>query len=94
MSCGSDKVVRLYEKTAEPLVLEDEAEEERERAENELITGETSAVQGQKQQLLPSRKTVNSEKAVSNLLYLENIVYHIYCLYIIILTIYFLFRRS
>lgn len=93
MSCGSDKVVRLYEKTAEPLVLEDEAEEERERAENELITGETSAVQGQKQQLLPSRKTVNSEKAVSNLLYLENIVYHIIdCLYII--TIYFLFRRS
>lgn len=64
------------------MVLEDEAEEERERAENELITGETSAVQGQKQQLLPSRKTVNSEKAVKNLLYLENIVYYFDCLYI------------
>ncbi|XP_047350905.1 WD repeat-containing protein 3 isoform X1 [Vespa velutina] len=68
VSCGSDKVVRLYEKTAEPLVLEDEAEEERERAENELITGETSAVQGQKQQLLPSRKTVNSEKGAELIL--------------------------
>lgn len=68
VSCGSDKVVRLYEKTAEPLVLEDEAEEERERLENELVTGETSAVQGQKQQLLPSRKTVNSEKGAELIL--------------------------
>lgn len=59
-SCGSDKVIRLYEKTNEPLVLEDEAEQE-----NELVTGETTAVLGQKQQVLPSRKTVSSEKAVS-----------------------------
>ncbi|XP_043500051.1 WD repeat-containing protein 3 [Polistes fuscatus] len=68
VSCGSDKVVRLYEKTAEPLVLEDEEEEERERAENELITGEMSAVQGQKSQILPSRKTVNSEKGAELIL--------------------------
>ncbi|XP_015181340.1 PREDICTED: WD repeat-containing protein 3 [Polistes dominula] len=68
VSCGSDKVIRLYEKTAEPLVLEDEAEEERERAENELITGEMSAVQGQKSQILPSRKTVNSEKGAELIL--------------------------
>ncbi|KAI4496116.1 hypothetical protein M0802_007983 [Mischocyttarus mexicanus] len=68
VSCGSDKVIRLYEKTAEPLVLQDEAEEERERAENELMTGETSAVQGQKTQLLPSKKTVNSEKAAELIL--------------------------
>lgn len=64
-SCGSDRVVRLYEKTDEPLVLQDEAEEEREQQENELVTGESTAVLGQKQQALPSRKTVNSEKAVS-----------------------------
>lgn len=64
-SCGSDRVVRLYEKTNEPLVLQDEAEEEREQQENELVTGESTAVLGQKQQMLPSRKTVNSEKAVS-----------------------------
>jgi len=55
----------LYEKTNEPLVLQDEAEEEREQQENELVTGETTAVLGQKQQALPSRKTVSSEKAVS-----------------------------
>lgn len=64
-SCGTDNAIRLYERSSEPLVLEDEAEEEREKKENELATGETSAVQGQKQHLLPSRKTVNTEKAVS-----------------------------
>ncbi|KAI4483042.1 hypothetical protein M0804_008097 [Polistes exclamans] len=68
VSCGTDKVVRLYEKTTEPLVLEDEEEEERERAENELITGEISAVPGQKSQILPSRKTVNSEKGAELIL--------------------------
>lgn len=67
-SCGSDRVVRLYEKTNEPLVLQDEAEEEREQLENELVTGETTAVLGQKQKALPSRKTVNSEKAAELIL--------------------------
>ncbi|XP_012143534.1 WD repeat-containing protein 3 isoform X2 [Megachile rotundata] len=62
VSCGSDKVVRLYERTSEPLVLQDEEEEERERQENELATGDTTVVPGQKQQSLPSRKTVSSEK--------------------------------
>lgn len=46
------------------LVLEDEAEEDREKQENELATGETTAVQGHKNLVLPTRKTVNSEKAV------------------------------
>lgn len=55
----------MYEKTREPLVLQDVAEEEREQQENELITGESTAVLGQKQQALPSKKTVSSEKAVS-----------------------------
>lgn len=64
-SCGSDKVIRLYEKTDEPLVLQDEEEEEREQQENELLSGDTTVVLGQKQQTLPSRKTVNCEKAVS-----------------------------
>ncbi|XP_020288110.1 WD repeat-containing protein 3 [Pseudomyrmex gracilis] len=67
-SCGSDRVIRLYEKTNEPLVLEDEAEEERAEQENELATGETTAVLGQKQQALPSRKTVSSEKAAELIL--------------------------
>ncbi|XP_011643743.1 WD repeat-containing protein 3 isoform X1 [Pogonomyrmex barbatus] len=67
-SCGSDKVIRLYEKTSEVLVLQDEAEEEREQQENELVTGESTAVLGQKQQALPSRKTVTSEKAAELIL--------------------------
>ncbi|XP_012526680.1 WD repeat-containing protein 3 [Monomorium pharaonis] len=67
-SCGSDRVIRLYEKTNEPLVLQDEAEEEREQQENELVTGETTAVLGQKQKALPSRKTVSSEKAAELIL--------------------------
>ncbi|KAL0112869.1 hypothetical protein PUN28_012250 [Cardiocondyla obscurior] len=67
-SCGSDRAVRLYEKTDEPLVLQDEAEEEREEQENELVTGESTAVLGQKQQALPSRKTVSSEKAAELIL--------------------------
>ncbi|XP_016840721.1 WD repeat-containing protein 3 [Nasonia vitripennis] len=67
-SCGSDKVIRIYEKSSEILVLEDEAEEEREKQENELVTGETTAVQGQKNQILPTRKTVNSEKAAELIL--------------------------
>ncbi|KZC12214.1 PREDICTED: WD repeat-containing protein 3 [Dufourea novaeangliae] len=68
ISCGSDKVVRMYERTSEPLVLQDEEEEERERQENELATGETTVVPGQKQQSLPSRKTVSSEKGAELLL--------------------------
>ena len=54
----------MYERTSEPLVLQDEEEEERERQENELATGESTAVPGQKQQSLPSRRTVSSEKGV------------------------------
>ncbi|XP_051168179.1 WD repeat-containing protein 3 [Leptopilina boulardi] len=67
-SCGSDKVVRIYERSQETLVLEDEAEEERERQENELATGENTVVPGQKAQILPSRKTVSSEKGADLLL--------------------------
>ncbi|PSN31419.1 WD repeat-containing protein 3 [Blattella germanica] len=64
MSCGSDQVLRLFEKTAEPLVLEDEAEEEREAQDNEaLVTGEETVVPGQIGLNLPSKKTVGSEKA-------------------------------
>ncbi|XP_014476542.1 PREDICTED: WD repeat-containing protein 3 [Dinoponera quadriceps] len=67
-SCGSDKVIRLYEKTDEPLVLRDEQEEERAEQEDELVTGESTVVLGQKQQTLPSRKTLSSEKAAEMVL--------------------------
>ncbi|XP_031826213.1 WD repeat-containing protein 3 [Nomia melanderi] len=68
VSCGSDRVIRMYERTSEPLVLQDEEEEERERQENELATGEITVAPGQKQQSLPSRKTVSSEKAAELIL--------------------------
>jgi U3 small nucleolar RNA-associated protein 12 len=66
VSCGSDRVLRLFEQSAEPLVLEDEAEEEREALDNEaLVTGEETTVPGLAGLNLPSKKTVGSEKAVS-----------------------------
>ncbi|PNF32770.1 hypothetical protein B7P43_G04487 [Cryptotermes secundus] len=69
VSCGSDRVLRLFEQSAEPLVLEDEAEEEREALDNEaLVTGEETTVPGQTGLNLPSKKTVGSEKAAEQLL--------------------------
>ncbi|XP_069680320.1 WD repeat-containing protein 3 [Periplaneta americana] len=69
VSCGSDRVLRLFERSAEPLVLEDEAEEEREALDNEaLVTGEETTVPGHIGLNLPSKKTVGSEKAAEQLL--------------------------
>lgn len=63
VSSGADRVLRLYEKSEQPLVLEDEQEEE--RAEMELATSEKTAVPGKSDLNLPSKKTVGSEKGVS-----------------------------
>uniref|UniRef100_A0A146MA61 WD repeat-containing protein 3 n=1 Tax=Lygus hesperus TaxID=30085 RepID=A0A146MA61_LYGHE len=60
VSCGKDRVLRLYEKTEEPLVLEDEAEEEREK--EELATGQDSIAK------LPSVKTVTAERGAESLM--------------------------
>lgn len=69
VSCGSDRTIRMFERTNEPLVLQDEQEEEREQAENKtLATGEDSAVPGLPGLNLPSRKTVGSEKAAESIL--------------------------
>lgn len=69
VSCGSDRTIRMYERTDEPLVLQDEQEEEREELENRtLATGEDSAVPGLPGLNLPSRKTVGSEKAAESIL--------------------------
>lgn len=65
VSAGSDRVLRLYEKTEEPLVLQDEEETEREQLE-ELATADHTTVAGQPGLILPSKKTVGSEKAVRN----------------------------
>ncbi|KAK6631604.1 hypothetical protein RUM44_006133 [Polyplax serrata] len=68
-STGSDRVVRLAIKTEEPLILEDEAEEERAREEEEeLATDSKTVVKGLGDINLPSRKTVGSEKGAEQIL--------------------------
>ncbi|XP_072390913.1 WD repeat-containing protein 3 isoform X3 [Diabrotica undecimpunctata] len=67
VSCGADMVLRMYEKSDQVLVLEDEQEEEREQQE-ELATGEQTVIPGQPGLNLPSRKTIGSEKATENIL--------------------------
>ncbi|KAL0270510.1 UNVERIFIED_CONTAM: hypothetical protein PYX00_007902 [Menopon gallinae] len=69
VSCGSDRVVRLVTKTEEPLILEDEAEEERAREEEkQLATDAETTVRGQSTLQLPSRKTVGSERGAEEIL--------------------------
>ncbi|XP_044270413.1 WD repeat-containing protein 3 [Tribolium madens] len=67
VSCGADRVLRLYEKSEQPLVLQDEQEEEREQQEV-LATGEQTVIPGQSGLNLPSKKTVGSEKAADSIL--------------------------
>lgn len=76
VSCGQDNVIRLYEKTEEPLVLEDEREEERtQEDEKELATGEETNVYGGPSVLaLPTKKTISSEKAAELLLECLNVI--------------------
>ncbi|XP_067008670.2 WD repeat-containing protein 3 [Anabrus simplex] len=69
VSSGSDRVLRLFERSEEPLVLEDEAEEEREAEDNAaLVTGDATVVPGHIGLNLPSRKTVGSENAAEQLI--------------------------
>lgn len=56
-------MLRIYEKSEEPLVLQDEEEDEREALES-LATGEQTVIPGRSGLNLPSKKTVGSEKAV------------------------------
>ncbi|XP_050431999.1 WD repeat-containing protein 3 [Adelges cooleyi] len=76
ISSGQDNVIRLYEKTDEPLVLEDEREEERAQEDNnELATGEDTNVYGGPSVLsLPTKKTITSEKGAELLLECLNVI--------------------
>jgi len=48
ISAGHDKTLRLWEKTHEPLVLEDERETEREReGDEQLATGDSRVIPGE-----------------------------------------------
>lgn len=69
VTCGSDRTLRLFERTEEPLVLQEAQEEEREEMENRtLTTGEETNVPGLPSLKLPSRKTVGAEKAAESIL--------------------------
>lgn len=69
VSCGSDRVLRMFTRTDEPLVLDDEREQEREEEDNEAVEqSEETTVEGQSALHLPSKKTVGSEKAAEMLL--------------------------
>lgn len=62
VSSGQDRVIRVYEKSSEPLVLEDEREVELQQQEEEaLATGAESVLYGRAAMHLASRKTVNAE---------------------------------
>jgi U3 small nucleolar RNA-associated protein 12 len=67
---GHDKTLRLWEKTHEPLVLEDERETEREQAEeSNLATGDRPhANDKDKEAGLPSMKTAESERSAERLM--------------------------
>lgn len=62
VSCGSDKVLRLYERSDQLVVLQDEQEEEREQQEE--VVAEKTVVPGHSALNLPSKRTIGSERAV------------------------------
>ncbi|KAL5274541.1 WDR3 family protein [Megaselia abdita] len=69
VTCGADRTIRLFERTDEPIVLQDVQEEEREDIENkQLATGEDSSISTLPGLKLASRKTVGSEKAAESIL--------------------------
>merc|ERR1711881_639235 len=67
VSSGHDKTLRLWERTQEPLVLEDEREKEKD---DQVTTGEGRLVPGEqgKEAGLPSRKTAETEKGAERLM--------------------------
>jgi U3 small nucleolar RNA-associated protein 12 len=68
-TCGSDRTIRLYERTSEPIVLRDQQEEEREEMEQRtLATGEETSTPGLPGLNLPSKKTVGAENAAESIL--------------------------
>ena len=70
ISSGHDKTLRLWEKTQEPLVLEDERETEREQEEEQqLATGDRPHANDQDREAgLPSKKTAESERSAEKLM--------------------------
>jgi len=67
VSCGKDRSVRLWERSQEILVLEDERETEREEA-AEGEAGERAAVPGEDREGLTSRRTAATERGAEGLM--------------------------
>lgn len=68
-TCGADRTIRLFERTDEPIVLQDVQEEEREELENrQLATGEDNSIPTLPGLKLASKKTVGAEKAAESIL--------------------------
>lgn len=70
VTSGHDKTLRLWEKTQEPLVLDDEREMEREEEDGQqLATGDRPHANDQDREAgIPSRKTAESEKSAERLM--------------------------
>lgn len=68
-TCGQDRSIRLWQRTQEPLVLEDEREEERLKDEEEsgMLASQRPAIAGEDgaQAVRPSTTTQETERAVS-----------------------------
>lgn len=64
VTCGSDRVLRLYKQSDEIVEITDQAEMEREQQEP-LATGPVTVVPGLGELNLPSKKTLDSETGVS-----------------------------
>lgn len=72
VSSGHDKSLRLWERTEEVLVLDDERETEREKEdEDQLATGDSRPIPGERDNAesgMPAKKTVESEKSAERLM--------------------------
>ena len=69
ISSGHDKTLRLWEKTQEPLVLDDEREQEREQAEeDQLATGDRRQTETDTEAGLPTKKTAQTERSAERLM--------------------------
>merc|ERR1712142_691675 len=71
VTAGHDKTLRLWERTQEPLVLEDERETERENEDEEAAAqGDSRVVPGEQgtEVGLPSKKTAETERAAERLM--------------------------
>ena len=71
-TAGHDKTLRLWERTQEPLVLEDERETERENEEEEAVgQGDSRVIPGGEKDaeaVLPTKKTADTERAAERLM--------------------------